>query len=188
MRRITLMVMFLLIWSPCLTNSSDAAELCGKEFSEKMELHNTAFRLKGLGVKSYLFVRVFVAGFYIEESLKDDEFLDDVPKRLEVAYFHKIPGTKLASETRRRIRLNTDNQEFDRIEDRVNIMDSFFVNLYPGDRYALTYIPNQGTYFSYNEKLIGKIEGSDFAKALFAVWIGKEPISQSLKESLLGNE
>ena len=188
MRKIAVATMSLITCFLFIVFSSEAAELHGKTFNDRIELHNTVFALKGLGVKSYLFVKVFVAGFYIEENLKTQDALVDVPKRLEVVYFYKIPGAKLAAETRRRIMLNTNQQEFSEIKDRVNLMNSYFVDLKPGDRYALTYIPNKGTYFTYNEKLIGKIEGKDFAKALFAVWIGKEPISQSLKESLLGNE
>ncbi len=188
MRKITVATMSLITCCLFIVFSLEAEELHGKTFNEKIELHNTLFALKGLGVKSYLFVKVFVAGFYVEENFKTQDALEDVPKRLEVAYFYKIPGARLAVETSRRIKLNTNQQEFNQIKDRVNKMNSYFVDLNPGDRYALTYIPNQGTYFTYNEKLIGKIEGNDFAKALFAVWIGKNPISQSLKESLLGNE
>ncbi len=183
---VTLAVSF--IFSLFLAFSLEAAVLNGKTFNDRIELHNTVFKLKGLGVKSYVFVKVFVAGFYVEENFKEYDVLEDGPKRLEVAYFYKIPGAKLAVETSRRIKLNTNQQEFNQIKDRVHMMNSYFVDLNPGDRYALTYIPNQGTYFTYNEKLIGKIEGKDFAKALFAVWIGKEPINHSLKESLLGNE
>lgn len=171
-----------------LTSSAETAELYGKKFGDKIEIYNTIFALKGLGFNSYLFVKVFVAGFYVEENSKNQDALKDIPKRLEVAYFYKIPGSKLAAETSRRIKLNTNQREFNQIKDRVNKMNSYFVDLKPGDRYALTYIPLEGTYFTYNEKLVGKIEGKDFAKALFAVWIGTQPISQSLKESLLGNE
>ena len=188
MQRIVVPILAFFVGSLYLTFSSEAAELFGKRFNDKIEMHKTSFVLKGLGSKSYLFVKVFVAGFYVEQNFKTQGFLDDVPKRIEVAYFYKIPGVKLAAETSRRIVLNTSPQEFNQIKDRVRGMNSYFVDLNPGDRYALTYIPNQGTYFTYNEKLMGKIEGSDFAKALFAVWIGREPISQSLKASLLGNE
>ncbi len=168
--------------------SSDAAELYGKKFSEKIQEQNTALTLKGIGVKSYFFIKVFVAGFYTTENLNTTDLLSDVPKRLEVAYFYNIPGAKLAVETRRRMILNTTPQEFDQIKDRVHVMDSYFVDLKPGDRYVLSYIPNRGTFFIYNGNVTGKIEGSDFAKALFAVWIGAEPIDQTLKANLLGNK
>ncbi len=188
MRMISAATLSFIVWGLFSAFSLEAAVLEGQPFKDRIELGHTIFTLKGSGVKSYLFVKVFVAGFYVEENIKTQEALDDCPKRLEVAYFYKIPGTQLAIETSRRIKLNTNPQEFDQIKDRVHMMNSYFVDLNPGDRYALTYIPNQGTYFNYNEKLIGKIEGKDFARALFAVWIGKNPISRSLKESLLGNE
>ena len=186
MKKIAAVIIALLIVCQCFPFSSEAAERYGKKFQEKIEEHHTILTLKGLGVKSYFFIKIFVAGFYTSESSSTADLLNDVPKKLEVAYFYNIPGAKLAIETRRRIILNTTAQEFNQIKDRVNVMDSYFVDLRPGDRYVLTYIPKEGTTFTYNGKVTGTIKGADFAKALFAVWIGKEPIDQTLKNNLLG--
>ena len=169
-----------------LISSASAAELYGKKFKDKFEVKSTAFELKGLGLKTYFMIRVFVAGLYLGEGVKTTDALKDVPKRLEVAYFIKIPGKKLAVETRRRIKLNTTPEEYKKIKNRVDVMDGFFVDLKAGDRYILTYVPSVGTSFSYNDKTVGTIKGADFARALFAIWLGQNPISPALKDKLLG--
>lgn len=177
----TILFIFLIILMTAIPVS--AAQLQGQSFQDELVIENTTFHLKGLGLKTYFFVKVFVAGFYLEKEVPP---LEDVAKRLEVAYFYNIPGDKLAVETKRRMRLNTTAQEFEKIKTRVKIMDGYFVDLKVGDRYALTYLPKIGTQFSYNGKVVGIIEGADFARALFAVWVGPQPISASLKENLLG--
>jgi hypothetical protein len=50
----------------------------------------------------------------------------------------------------------------------------------------LTYIPGKGTELTLNGKSKGTVEGADFAAALFSIWLGPKPISESLKKELLG--
>lgn len=165
-----------------------ARELNAQSFAEQLEFEGTAFHLQGLGLKTQFFIKVFVAGFYTAEALCRPDLLAGCPKRIEVAYLYPIPGKKLAAETRKNMILNTTSEEFNSIRSRVELMESFYVDLKPGDRYAISYLPERGTYFTYNGKVMGLIEGSDFAKALFAVWIGENPISQLLKRNLLGSK
>ena len=56
----------------------------------------------------------------------------------------------------------------------------------PGDRYSLTYIPGRGTELALNDEPKGVIEGADFASAVYAIWLGQNPISQSFRQQLLG--
>jgi hypothetical protein len=177
-------IFFILMQILCLTHA-EAKELLGKKFEDSIQINQTPFVLKGIGLKTYLKVKVFVAGFYVGEQFQKDNPQGNIPKRLEIAYFYPVPARKLAVETRRRIQLNTTAEEYNAIKKRVDKMDRYFVNLKPGDRYALTYIPEVGTTFSYNGNAVGVIEGADFAKALFAVWIGEKPISQELKNIFL---
>ncbi len=164
---------------------AQAKELLGKKFDDALTFEQTPFVLKGVGLRTYLKVKVFVAGFYVGKGFEKTNPQEDVPKRLEIAYFYPIPARKLAFETRRRIQLNSTPEEYKNIKSRVDEMDKHFVNLKPGDRYALTYIPGVGTTFSYNGTVVGTIKGADFAKGLFAVWMGEKPISEELKKIFL---
>lgn len=186
--KIKIFFVLLIVISLVPTGAAFSAEMYGKVFVEDMEVQGTPLTLRGIGSKTYIFIKVFVAGLYVAPDAGARAVSDDIAKRLEVAYLYPVPGRKLAVETRRRIQLNTTAQEFMAIKDRVDVMDRYFVDLKPGDRYALTYIPGVGTLFSLNGNIAGTIPGYDFAKALFSVWIGEKPINPSLKEALLGYE
>ena len=55
-----------------------------------------------------------------------------------------------------------------------------------GDQIVMTYVPGKGTIVSVKGAEKGVIEGKDFADALFAVWLGANPVQEDLKKALLG--
>ncbi len=175
----------LLMIAFCVDNAPAARQADG--FKKKYSYQNKNMTLLGTGVKSMWFIKILTAGLYADQAADAKELLQGShAKRLEVHYSYNIPAKDLARETRRRMILNTTPQEYVAIKSRVDQMDHYFVNLKPQDVYALTYIPQEGTIFSYNDKEVGRIPGEDFSTALFAVWIGDNPISPVLKNNLLG--
>jgi chalcone isomerase-like protein len=56
----------------------------------------------------------------------------------------------------------------------------------PGDRYALTYVPDVGTELRLNEESLATIPGEDFAEAYFGIWLGDQPLDEGLRDKLLG--
>ncbi len=165
--------------------SSHAAEISSIKFNEIYEDNGIRMKLQGTGLKSVLFIRAFVAGYYSGTSDLTDP-VGEFPKRIEVEYFVKIPAKKLNRFTIDQMKLNISESEFKNLDDQIKLMGQYFVDLKPGDRFALTYIPGTGTQFSHNGNLTGIIEGSEFAKALFSVWIGKKPFDINLKNQVLG--
>ena len=155
-------------------------------FTPQYQEAGNQFHLTGVGAKNILFFKIFTAGLYLGEGISAAQVLNDVPKKLEVVYSQAIPATRLARETRQRMRMNVGEKEYQRLKLRIDVMDKYYMNIKPGDHYALTYIPKIGTRFIYNCKLIGVIDGADFAKGLFAVWFGEKPIDNHLKADLLG--
>ena len=55
-----------------------------------------------------------------------------------------------------------------------------------GDKFILVYVPEKGVVFYKNGEKKGVIEGYDFKKALFGIWLGDNPVDEGLKKGLLG--
>ena len=70
--------------------------------------------------------------------------------------------------------------------DREPPTEALAVDVEPGDRYTLTYIPGEGTELALNGVPRGTIAGADFAAAIFTLWLGDKPIDERFKQSLLG--
>ena len=71
------------------------------------------------------------------------------------------------------------------LQSRIDDLSALYRDVKPGDRYALTYIPDKGTTLSLNGKSLGSIPGDDFARAVFAIWLGDNPIDQKFRDQLL---
>ena len=148
-----------------ISGNVQAAEIAGVKFNPIYQDHGAAMMLQGTGLKSVFFIKAFAAGFYKGEGANTD-LLGNFPKRIEVQYFVNIPGAKLNNFTINTMKDNVSKEELEAISGKVKEMGQYFVDLKPGDRFALTYIPNIGTQFTHNGHLTGIVEGLDFARAL----------------------
>ncbi len=162
-----------------------AAEISGVRFNQIYFDQGINMSLQGTGQKTVFLFKAFAAGFYKGQG-SDSDLLGNYPKRIEVEYFVSIPGKKLNNFTIEIMKNNVSRADLLALQEEIKQMGQCFVDLKPGDRFSLTYIPFIGTQFAHNGKLVGTIKGSEFAKALFSVWIGKKPFDNRLKEQVLG--
>jgi hypothetical protein len=132
-----------------------------------------------------VFVKAYVGGLYLPEDVPSDAALSSVPKRLEVEYFHAIKGEDFGPATRKMIAKNVDDQTYRRLQPKIDLHTKMYEDVKPGDRYSLTYIPGRGTELALNGESKGTVEGSEFAAALFSIWLGKRPIDESFKKQIL---
>jgi hypothetical protein len=157
-----------------------------RDFNSDFRLDTLDLKLRGVGVKTLFMMRLFVASFYLMPQTAVGDELSDVPKHLEVKFYTYIPAATFTSFTISRMKDNVSRDEFSGLQNRFGRMGELFPNIVNGDVFALTYEPGKGTAFVHNGTLRGTIEGADFAKAIFATWIGPRPIDHILKNQVLG--
>ena len=143
--------------------------------------------LRGGAVLRYMvFIKAYAGAFYLPDEADHRQALGDVPRRLELSYFHAISAEDFAKATRNKVADNVTPEALAALEKRLQQFNALYRDVQPGDRYALTYLPGQGTELALNGQSLGRIEGDDFAAAVFAIWLGPDPIDQSFKKRLLG--
>ena len=166
--------------------SGEAAEVNGISFDDQYATGDMVLKIRGAGLLRVMaFAKVYAGAFYLPEDCTSEMALSDVPKRLEVEYFRSIAGDDFGPATHKKISENVDAQTYERLRSRIEYHNSLYQDVRPGDRYALTYIPGKGTELALNGETKGVVEGADFAAALFSIWLGPKPISESLKKDLL---
>ncbi len=164
-----------------------AAVIENVRFDSAYEAQGVRLELQGTGLFRYMkFIKAYVGALYHEEGLGPEDILADRPKRLEVEYFHALKGEDFGKVTERFMARNVDAETLDRIRPQVDYHNSLYRDVRPGDRYALTYIPGRGTELSLNGDALGIIAGAEFAAALFAMWLGDDPMDADFKRQLLG--
>jgi hypothetical protein len=163
-----------------------AKEIEGVQFADRYEAQGTALLLNCVALLRYMvFIKAYVAALYLGPGVAPDAVLTDVPKRLEISYFHAINGEDFAKAGDDGIAANVDAATLAALRPRIERLNTLYEDVKPGDRYSLTYIPGVGTELALNGRRKGVIEGADFAAAVFAIWLGRKPIDVSLKSQLL---
>lgn len=162
-----------------------AGEIEGVVFTDTYRAANTELKLDCLGLLRYrVFFKAYVAGLYLPDGVAPGRALEDVPKRLELSYFWNIVGAEFGKSADGILRRNVDGAAIAAVRSRLDLLHSWYVDVQPGDRYALTYVPGTGTELALNDRPLGTIEGADFAAAYFSIWLGPRPIDESLKDQL----
>ena len=167
-------------------SATGAAELEGVRFADAHRAEGAELRLLGIGLLRYrVVIKAYVAALYLGPGHGPEDALGDAPRRLEIAYFWPIAAADFARATRDGIARNVVPARRDALAGRIEQLSALYEDVEAGDRYALTYLPGAGTELAKNGRRLGVIPGADFAAAIFAIWLGEEPLDASLKAQLL---
>jgi hypothetical protein len=169
-----------------------AAEIEGVQFAERVNVGDAELELRGTGLLRYRVIfKGYVAAFYLGKASGEttaSDVLGDVPRRLEIEYFWPIPAEKFAEVTDYGISRNIDPATLESLRERIEEFSALYEDIEPGDRYVLTYVPGIGTELARNGRTLGVVEGADFSASLFAIWLGDQPLDDSLREQLLARQ
>ena len=167
--------------------SAESAEIEGVFFNDRIILDGTTLEIRGSGLFRFLrIIKAYVGALYMLDGTPSNNVLTDTPKRLEIEYFHAIKGEDFGSASNKVMAENVDPEAFERLKPRLEKLNALYLDVQPGDRYSLDYVPGQGTRLALNGNPLGLIEGADFAAALYAMWLGENPMNKSFKRQLLG--
>jgi len=163
-----------------------AAESADSPFHPVVTVGGQTLALRGTGrLKWKGLISVYDLGLYLQQDQSSSDVFSDVPKRLEFHYFVSIAAKDFGEAAAPYLDKNVPPDELKKLQNRIKIINGLYRDVKKGDRYALTYIPGKGTELTFNDTILGLIEGADFAAAYFRIWLGEHPISESMKGSVL---
>lgn len=166
--------------------ASGAFKIGGLEFKDSFQTSTGELPLRGAGLKRFLSIRVVAVGLYLSKEIEPKDVLSDIPKSLEVIYLQNIPAAELQHATTKGIRLNVSDDEFAKLQTRIDQINSYYPSVRKMDRIRVTYLPGQGTTVELNGVVQGVVPGQDFGRAFFAIWVGDKPVDLRMKTILLG--
>jgi hypothetical protein len=76
--------------------------------------------------------------------------------------------------------------EVDRVRGSFDHINALYEDVREGDRYELVFEPGEGTTLVFNGEEVDTIEGTEFARALFGIWLSDNALSEPLRDRLLG--
>ncbi len=156
-------------------------------FDRDVEAPGVTLRLAGAGLFRWKwFVKVYASAHYLPPGSTRPGPEADQPRRLEFSYLVAIDGRDFGKAADDILARGFPAEVLAPLRERLGRLHAAYVDVKPGDRYALTYLPGVGTELSHNGRRLALVEGADFARVYYAIWLGDAPIDTGLRDRLLG--
>lgn len=144
--------------------------------------------LNGAGIRYKFVFKIYIGALYLPQPQHEAEAVIATPgpKRILMHFLYdKVKKQDLDSAWREGFEANHDAAALARLNERIQAFSALFTDLVKGDRIWLDAVPGE-TRVAINERVVGTIPGDDFYPALLRIWIGDEPVTTALKQSMLG--
>lgn len=171
-----------------------AAEVAGVRVPDVLRVGDRELLLNGAGLRSKLFIKVYVGALYVERKAASPEALLDGtgPRRMSLRLLRDLDAGSLQSALDDGLRDNHTPAQLAAIKPQADALAAIMKGIgqaREGDIIALDF-PGDGVVVSVNGQARGEVRdaknGAAFARALLKVWLGDKPADASLKKALLG--
>ena len=188
--RISLFIRSLCLIAFLLTSTTGTARTPEPPFPGQIieELADSTFSKLGEYRYVYrMFFKLYDAALFVSPDAEPPTILNaETGFRLQFRYLRKIDESIILKSSAKILERNLSEIELAQIADRVDRINEAYRSVGSGDRSSLTYIPGRGTTLRINGDYVTTIEGQDFARLYFKIWLGEQSLSPSLTKSLLG--
>jgi len=184
MRKLILAVMAICT----MTISQAQIEVEGVTMPGTMELSGESLVLNGAGMREKVVFDLYVGALYLNAKTSDAKSVinADQSMAMKLQIVSKLVSSKKmvdAVDDGFDAAMNGDTSA---LADKIEAFKGFFSDkIVKGNIFDIAYIKGKGSVVYKNGKEVGVVEGLDFKKALFAIWLGSDPADDDLKEAML---
>jgi long-chain acyl-CoA synthetase len=168
-----------------------AAQMAGVWVDETSSLGSSQLVLNGAGVRSKVFIKVYVGALYVDHRESSAAAILDssAPRRMKLRLLRNLDAESLNDALEDGLKDNNSPAELEAMKPQsgqlAGIMKAIG-KVREGDTVTIDFTAD-GIQVSLNGESRGRVAGAGFAKALLKVWLGDSPVDASLKKALLGN-
>lgn len=162
-----------------------AATLAEVTLPDSVTVGNQTLVLNGMGLRTKLFIKVYVGGLYLEKKSTDPGAISrsDETKRVVLQFIYgEVSRDQMVEAFDEGFKANAPTAAKADVDRFVAALES----MKKGEQMVVTYVPGAGTTLSIRGKDKLTIPGLPFAQAVFSVWLGPKPPTSDLKKGMLG--
>jgi len=163
-----------------------AASLSSVTLPDTATVGGQSLVLNGLGLREKYFIDVYVGGLYLPAKTTDaaKAISDDVPKRIVMAFIYShVTKDQLCETYNEGIAKQPENAA---LKPKYDTLCGYLGDVVSGDQVSLDYVPGTGTTVTVKGSSKGTIDGADFMRSLWTVYLGAAPPTEKLKKGMLG--
>jgi len=168
-----------------------AAEVAGVKVDDNIRVGSSELLLNGAGLRSKLFIKVYVGALYVGQKASTPAAIYDSPqpRRMVMRMMRDVDADTLYSALEDGLKSNHSPTDLAQLQTQTEQLGSIMKGIgkaREGDTISIDFLTD-GIALSLNGEARGKVAGAGFAKALLKVWLGDKPVDASLKKALLGS-
>lgn len=156
------------------------------EFPAEAAVGGETLPLRGRHTLRWWGFDVYTAAFYVapDRSTHDQILAADSPRKLVLHYHRRISAADIAKATERMIARNP-HADVAGLRERLDAVYECYSDVREGDEYHIAYDPaTKRTEIVLNGESQCTVEGDDFARAFFGIWVGPHGISSDMRRNL----
>jgi hypothetical protein len=185
-------VLCIILAASFLATSASALEIGGAKLPDTLSADGKTLALNGAGIRTKFFIKVYVTGLYLAQKGSNAQAIlnaDEAQAIRLVVTSSKVTSDKMIAATLEGFE-NATNGNTAPIKAKI---DKFMGIAYKeptkeGDYFDFIYVPGKGMSVIKNGTLKGSIDGLDFKKAFYGIWLCDKPAHKDLKEDMLGKK
>lgn len=157
-----------------------------------LEFKSRELSLNGVGQRSKMFTELYVQALYLSQLSQDAAFIIDSDTEMAIRIqitSGLVSSKKLSKALEKGVEKSVGPKGFLKLTDKLLQLERLIgkEETKKGDAFNLIYSPIDSALLIYkNDRYEGKIDGFEFKKAFFGIWLSEDPVDKILKEDLLG--
>ena len=164
-------------------------EVGGVNLPNSESFQGQTLNLNGAGVREKLWIDLYAGGLYLTNKSSDASAIisADEPMSIKLHIVSKLITSEKMMEAVNEGFESSTRGNTKPIASKIKKFQEFFMEeITRDDVFDIVYVPSKGVVAYKNDKELGVIEGIDFKKALFGIWLSNDPADDDLKEAMLG--
>lgn len=168
-----------------------AAEVAGVRVADSIKVGGSELVLNGAGLRSKLFIKVYVGVLYVGQKATTPAAIYDSPqpRRMVMRLLRDLDAESLHAALDDGLKNNHTPAELADMKGPAGQLAGIMKGIgkaREGDTISIDFLAD-GVIVAVNGETRGKVAGPGFARALLKVWLGDKPADASLKKALLGS-
>lgn len=178
-----------LVLSAAGTSPAHAGTKQGVTMPDTVSVEGKTLVLNGMGLReaTFLKVDVYVAGLYLEAKSSDANAIlaGDKIKRIHLVFKRDVDRDEMIDALNSAFNKNAGDKKAE-LKPHMKTFSGFLAALPEGSSMTMTHVPGKGLTVAINGKDKGTVANDDFARVIFAGWLGSKAGDGGLKRQLLG--
>jgi len=188
MRKTLLPALLALLLAAPLASAARAATLAGVTLPDKADINGQSLVLNGLGLRTKLFIKVYVGGLYLPQKEKSAQKIlaADAARQMLLSFIYDVSKSQMCDAWDEGLEANTPKASAE-VKKNFKTLCGWMDGVGKGQKLLLTYVPGEGTRVEVGGKAKGTLPGKPTADAILATWIGADPApGKDFKSAVLG--